>query len=241
MTCDHKYTASQYPEYEECVKCATLHHLNPLHPHEVYEDGYWSEKWLHGTLQEQIHNCAVHQENGWTKNAFTLSKLPAYSETLLEIGCAPGSTLNEIMFEQRAGSIIGVEVDREYEAGIREIVGWPEHVFKLMFGYFPDVTGNLPSGSISTIIGLDVFEHSFVPDMFLRECSRLLEKSGTLFLMLPLHATGFNPRFLHREHVYLHSPKHMEEMLLSHGFTDIQFDAWTSGHEAVVCRNAFGK
>ena len=232
----HKYRPSQYSGYAKCEICHSLRNIAPADPAKVYEEGYWSAEQGHGSLAEQCHNIAVHQENGLTKNDFILKHLPEFSETLLEIGCAPGITLKEILDKGRAGQAFGVEVDRSYQQEILSIIGNEEKVPSLIFGYFPEATSLLWNNFCDVILGIDVFEHSFQPTAFLKECSRLLNNKGTLFLMLPMASdSGEVPlRSLHREHVNLFTKSAMKEMLEEVGFQDVSFGEWHEVHQSVL-------
>jgi len=233
----HKYAPSQYPDYEKCEVCHSLHNLAPAAPDKVYEGGvYWTANEGKPTLQEQCHNIAVHQEKGLTKNDFILNHMPEYSETVLEIGCAPGITMKEILDKGRAKQTFGVEVDKSYEQEMLSIIGHEDKFPALLFGYFPEATSFLGDHFCDVILGIDVFEHSFEPEAFLKECSRLLNNKGTLFLMLPMASdSGEVPaRSLHREHVNLFTQSAMKEMLFKAGFEYVSFDEWHEIHQSVL-------
>lgn len=237
MSCIHKYKPSEFEDYERCQTCGTLHHLNPIQPDEAYLNNYWSEERGHSNLEAQAWNCDVHEENGLTKNQFVLNLLPEFSPYLLEIGCAPGSTLRSILDSDRASWVTGSDYDPAYEEGIREIIN---HPVELVFGPFPKSFKDRQPSSFNTIVGLDVFEHNFDPDSFLKACQLLLNNNGFLLLMLPLVSNEGEvfDRMRHREHVFLHSKKHMEILLKEHGFKDIAFSQWCQGHDCVTAIKA---
>lgn len=233
MACAHQFIASDYEDYDKCSVCCSLRHKDPYKPHQVYEKNYWSADQDHPLPAEQVYNIDVHTENGVTKNQFILDLLPDL-ETSLEIGCAPGSTMNAMLRTGKTKRAIGVDVDRSYENDIRAIAGYP---VELIFGYFPEATRLLPPKSVNCVLGLDVFEHSFEPELFLLECNRLLDNDGYLVLMLPLandDGTLSEPRMRHREHPYLWSLRGMEGMLVEAGFRWTLVDKWCDGHDVIV-------
>jgi 2-polyprenyl-3-methyl-5-hydroxy-6-metoxy-1,4-benzoquinol methylase len=232
MSCIHEYYSSSQPDYEVCVRCGTYHSTASLSPKEIYEDNYWSEKWGHNTLKEHQHNVDVHTENGLTKNEFVLKQIAVQThDAVLEIACFPGNLLRRLKQEIGFRLVVGIDVDACYFPDMREIAG-REPV--LVSGYFPDATKCFGYGMFDLIIGLDIFEHMHDPRAFLLECNRLLKKDGQLLLMVPIMSESFNPRFFHaREHVFLHSQKHMDELILETGFQNPIYDKWTEGHDTI--------
>lgn len=228
----HHYIPSEFEDYSRCDICGTLKHVNPLNPEDIYLDSYWSDKHTHPTLKEQCYNIDVHQENGKTKNQFILERIPQYSEKVLEIGCAPGSTLHAILRENRASEVFGIEYDPNYARDIADIIGGSSILY---FGEFPkcSVRKHAP---LDTILAIDVLEHSFESTEFLQECSLLLNNNGLLFLILPLVQDDGSilDRMRHREHVHLFSKPHLRELLEETGFKNIQFDQWCGGHDSVI-------
>lgn len=236
MSCIHKFVPTDlHVDYEECVLCGTFHSRKALDPKKLYLSEYWNpKKWGHSSLEDQQHNVDVHKEAGKTKCEFVLERIDTYEEeesTVLELGCAPGNLLRHLHEEFRI--VIGIEADRALELDIRRI---GDHDGMLIFGLFPEVGEELPSRSVDTIIGLDIFEHAPDPAAFLKECHRLLKTGGQLFLMTPLVVPGipFNPRFFHpAEHVWIHSQQHLSALLKDAGFRFFDFDRWTAGHETI--------
>lgn len=236
----HKHTfipSGEVEDYEVCTQCQTLHHLNPAKPEDVYQDEYWSDKHSHSSIYEQCFNLDSHIENGLTKNQFILDHIPVYSEKLLEIGCAPGATINAILRSDMADEIVGIDVDKSYAKEIEEIATRVCGEVTLKFGFFPEAADDYVDGYFNCIIGVDVFEHSFTPELFLKKCFLLLNNNGCLFLMLPLVQDDGSilDRMRHREHVHLFSKSCLKEMLEEIGFKDVTFDQWCGGHDTVTC------
>jgi len=233
----HFLTDSDYESYQKCSICGSLFHRNPTPPDELYLDGkYWNGSTGKSDLISQIYNCAEHRENGVTKNEFILSRIKPFSKRLLEVGCAPGSTLRAILDAARAESVTGIEPDDTYLQQILETIGYFYRKPEFLTGYFPEITGQILAGTFDQILAIDTFEHCFDGPAFLAECSRLLNKHGELFLMLPLvddDGTIYCERMLVPEHPALYSFQYMEEMLTDAGFGDVIFDRWTDGHETV--------
>lgn len=235
MPCAHSFAASKHPDYERCNSCGTHHSTLTIDREAIYRNEYWHGKHGLSTLSEQVHNVAVHRENNFTKAEFVLSRLnPPDLDSVIEIGCAPGSLLVEL--SNRFSQVIGLEVDDAYADGIRRI--WnPSGYFKLgmslIFGFFPKSTEILGDGTASCIIGLDIIEHADNPVAFLAECHRLLKPSGQLLLMTPFAQDSMPDRMFHPEHVWLFSQDHLDELLFSQSFGHRKYDAWCPGHETV--------
>ncbi len=238
-TCRHTFFPCDVPQYERCSICGTYHSLGALDPKEIYDKDYWSEKWGHGTIQDQNYNVEKHLENGVSKNEFVISLIWDRDRTAaLEIACSPGSLLKRLHELDYLG-VNGIEVDPAYEKEILEMAHYSN--IGLEFGYFPEVTKGHEPGRNSLVLGLDIFEHAHDPEAFLAECHRLLKPNGQLLLMMPMveisGRRNLPDRFFHPiEHVYIHSQDHILRLLLDHGFTAIKFDRWTAGHETVTAR-----
>lgn len=232
MSCIHEYQPSVQPDYEVCTLCGTYHSTVSLSPKEIYEDNYWSEKWGHNTFKEHQHNVDVHTENGLTKNEFVLKQIAISNRnSVLEIACAPGNLLKRLKQDTGFRLVVGVDVDAHYFPEMRDIAGRDP---VLVSGYFPDATKCFGYSMFDLIIGLDIFEHMHDPRGFMLECNRLLKKDGQLLLMAPLMSINFNSRFFHaKEHIFLHSVQHMDELVLETGFQMPIYDKWTEGHDTI--------
>lgn len=236
MSCTHQYVPSTHADYEVCALCGTFHSLAALPPEKLYIGSeYWSEKWGHSSITEQVFNIDVFIPEGGkqTKNEFVRERLePPDFNTVIELGCAPGILLKQLadMFDV----VVGIDADTHYEADIRRISG---NACNLQFGLFPACTRKTWKGddAVSCIIGLDIFEHAPQPQAFLMECYRLLKPGGQLFLMTPFVSDDLPERIWEpREHIFLHSRQHMEQLLCAAGFgRDATFDRWTPGHDTV--------
>jgi SAM-dependent methyltransferase len=229
----HQWLPSEYEDYLRCEECQSLKHVNPSIPKETYTSNYWGTGHV-STMADQVYNLNVHQENGVTKNQYVLDRLPQFSHKLLEVGCAPGSTAHELLFNDRVGAMLGIEYDRSFVDDIRNIAGQP---IPLIIGEFPKATYALKNESFATVLALDVFEHSFYPKEFLEESHRLLGRGGMIFLMLPLVKEDGrleDNRFRCPEHTYLWSERAMREMLEEVGFSEPIFGAWCPGHNSVI-------
>lgn len=225
----HSFVPSHVADYEVCSTCGTYHSLKPEDPAKIYNVEYWSEKHHHSTMREQVYNIEEHKENGLSKAEFIenliADRVPSKA---LEIGCAPGVMLRRL---RKLGlEMTGVEFSQSMESEIRSI---GEHTGELVFGPFPTV--DLPRDHYNLVLAMDVFEHSFFPELFIWKCSDVLREGGKLALMVPLMGEGFNERMFHpAEHVFLFTEKWMREALENFGFKDAKFDRWCSGHETVV-------
>lgn len=236
MSCTHQYIPSTHDSYEVCQSCGTFHSLAAGDPAKLYiGSNYWSNENGRSSPDEQAWNCNEFIPEGGTqtKNEFVRERLePPDWNTVMELGCAPGILLKQLadMF----AVVIGVDADKAYEADIRRISGMAKGT--ILFGLFPRVTRSWrDSAFCSCIVGLDIFEHAPQPQAFLMECYRLLKPGGQLFLMTPLASEDLPERLFEcREHIFLHSRLHMEQLLCAAGFgQDAVFDRWTPGHDTV--------
>lgn len=237
LPCSHQYEDCAQPLYERCQLCGTFHSQASAAPETIYGAGYWDRP-DHSSIRDQNYNVDVHREGGDTKNECVLRRIDGEDRSAaLEIACAPGSLLRRLRNEAGFERVVGVEVDRAYEADIQAM---SDGAAELLFGYFPAVTEDLPGGSFSLVVGLDIFEHAHEPARFVAECARLLKPGGQLILMLPLVGGGdctLPERFFYSaEHVFLHSMLHMEMLLGWAGFEELRFSGWTAGHEVVSAR-----
>lgn len=235
MSCTHQYVPSAHADFEVCELCGTHHSLAAELPETLYQRGdYWSDKWGHSSIADQVFNCNEFVPEGGTqtKNEFVRERIaPPDWNTVIELGCAPGILLKQLadMF----AVVIGVDADKAYEADIRRIACNAKGT--IIWGLFPRATRSWrDSAFCSCIVGLDIFEHTPTPQAFLMECYRLLKPGGQLFLMTPLASASLPERlFEPQEHVFIHSQAHMEQLLKATGFRDPVFDCWTPGHDTV--------
>jgi len=214
-----------------CVDCGTYKSALAIDRNAIYMGEYWSLQNDHNTIAEHQHNVAIHREHDLTKNEFTLQAIKTQLRgCALEIACAPGNLLNDLQNKADFKRVIGIEPNPKYQS---EILGIAGPKTELLIGFFPTATEILKDGCCDLIIGLDIFEHIDDPVPFLAECRRLLKFGGQLLLMTPLMHDKFDPRFFHAiEHVWIHSVRHIEQ-LLADGFSPPRYSAWTTGHEMI--------
>jgi SAM-dependent methyltransferase len=246
MPCPHHFITSDHPQYLQCRECKSYRSTAALPPEELYGPDYWSAAAGHSTIREQVYNCDTHQEGAVTKYGFALRAIEESGledrSAAIEIGCAPGRLLLLLRGMARFHRVVGVEVDRAYEADIREIGCFGG---ELVFGLFPEATAGLEAGSFSLFTALDVFEHVAEPEAFLAEAARLLKPGGLLLLMAPLvceDGTEMDGRFFEpAEHVWVHSRRHVEMLLAEAGFGLLEFSRWCPGHDVITARKAAGE
>lgn len=240
MPCLHKFESSAVPLYERCSECGSYRSTAPEDPKTLYDADYWSSEEGRSTLSEQIYNVGIHEEFGQTKNGMVLAAIAAQfdksfmpTESVLEIGCAPGSLLGRFR-DLGFHRIVGIETERSYEADIRKIADAPAD---LHFGFFPELTIGWPDDDFSCIVALDLFEHIPTPAPFLWECHRLLKQSGLLVMMMPILSEDapMPERFFNaREHIWVHSKAHMDTLLADAHFTHSEYSQWCPGHDLVL-------
>jgi SAM-dependent methyltransferase len=232
--CPHHWLPCPIPDYVLCHLCQSYKSLAPADPADLYRHNYWSHERGHSTLREQIHNVNTHAEGTWSKNEYVLNLVDVAEgdASAIEVGCAPGILLGRLKREKGFAKVVGVEVDSDDEADIRDIAGTD---VELRFGLFPASTRSLRPATFALFVALDVFEHSPEPEAFLAEAARLLKPGGQLIIMAPLVGSGHMPErmFAPAEHVFLHSLSNMAAMLGAAGFGRGGFSCWTEGHEVV--------
>jgi hypothetical protein len=84
---------------------------------------------------------------------------------------------------------------------------------------------DLPNNSIHSIGIFDVLEHLAEPNLFLSEISRVLHKSGFLFIAVPAHQWLFSDYDTEIGHFRRYSSSSLEKELLESGFEllDLRF------------------
>lgn len=231
MSCEHRLIPCSIPVgYSLCDDCGTFVSDKPAT--DIYDESYWKRA-EHDGLWKQAWNVDMHTENGVSKNRFVLDMIQTERNDVLDIGCAPGRLLYWLKWAADFNRIVGVTTD-EVEA-VRRIGCFDG---ELISNLFPVATTLQPERSFDLIIALDVFEHVLDPRGFLQECFRLLRKEGQLILMLPLaddlplDSRFFNPP----EHVFIHSRRHMAQLIDDAGLVKLRFGRWTIGHETVSAR-----
>lgn len=231
MSCSHKYQMCPVPHYEVCSSCGTFHSTAAIAPEEVYGSGYWSD--ARPLMQEQAWNVDMHIESGVSKNRFVLDRIASERGAALDIGCAPGRLLFWLKWAARFKKVVGIDPDDPREIKSAGCFDGDVHT-----GLFPEVTVKWEPSGYDLIVGLDVFEHSACPHVFLKECHRLLKPGGQLMLMMPLaDDLGHHSRFFApAEHVFIHSQKNVDEMLHDCGLASRTHSRWAVGHDVVSSR-----
>lgn len=232
--CHHSYTLDpDHPDYEMCLQCDTWHSLIAPPAEEIYTSDYWSHNRGHSTIEEQVHNVEVHQENGVSKNEFVMRHVDAKKNGwALEIGCAPGSLLNRLKYAGFS-TVYGIDAHESFRKAINAVAMYNAY---LEFGLFPDVTKKWVT-RFDCIVACDVFEHSHKPWPFLLECSRLLNMGGQLILILPLATLDIPDRMFNaEEHVFIHSLSNLSAMMASAGLKYETVSRWCPGHDMVTAR-----
>lgn len=231
MICQHRLTTCDIPaDYSVCEDCGTFVSSKPATG--IYDENYWKRA-EHDSIWRQVWNVDMHTENGVSKNRFILDMIETDRNDVLEIGCAPGRLLYWLKWAADFKHIVGVTTD-DYSA-VRSIGCFDG---ELISNLFPVATTLQPEKSFDLIIALDVFEHVLDSRGFLKECFRLLRNNGQLILMLPLaddlplDSRFFNPP----EHIFIHSRRHMAQLIEDAGMVKLGFSRWTIGHDVISAR-----
>jgi SAM-dependent methyltransferase len=131
--------------------------------------------------------------------------------TVLEAGCGEGYGADRIAGSAR--QVLGVDYDAATVAHVRRA-----------YPALPVVRGNLAAlpvadGAVEVVACLQVIEHLWDQPGFVRECARVLRRSGTLLLSTPNRLT-FSPGndVLNPFHTRELSPAELSELLSAGGF-----------------------
>jgi 2-polyprenyl-3-methyl-5-hydroxy-6-metoxy-1,4-benzoquinol methylase len=204
----------------EVLQNGTLRLTNPNRL-DYCNDPYWGVNGK-STLEDQRYNLEQHlNADGISKVDYALRR--CVGDTLLEIGCAPGSLLR--VAKERGFNAIGIEPNSEYIEAISNYSNCT-----VMHGEFPSVAKQI-SWSVDSIVALDVLEHVKDPEAFVAAALKLLNPGGRLVLMVPaLLEDGLSRgQDKHFEHLHLFSEKHLREWL-----KPIEISRWELGHETIV-------
>lgn len=204
----------------ETLPNGTLRLTNPK-PLDYCNDPYWGVDGK-STIDDQRYNLEQHlNADGISKVDCALRR--CVGNTLLEIGCAPGSLLR--VARERGFDAIGVEPNKEY---VETIANHSSCV--VLHGEFP-VISKLVNWTVDSIVALDVLEHVKDPEAFVSAALNLLNPGGRLILMVPalLEDGLFREQDKRFEHLHLFSEKHLREWL-----NPIEISRWELGHETIV-------
>jgi 2-polyprenyl-3-methyl-5-hydroxy-6-metoxy-1,4-benzoquinol methylase len=203
----------------EVLQNGTLRLTNPNRL-DYCNDPYWGVDGK-STLEDQRYNLEQHlNADGISKVDYALHR--CVGNSLLEIGCAPGSLLR--VAKERWFNAIGIEPNEEYVDRIEKYSDC-----NVICGEFPSTT-NIAM-NFDSIVALDVLEHVKDPEAFVAAALKLLNPGGRLVLMVPaLLEDGLSRgQDKHFEHLHLFSERHLREWL-----KPIEISRWELGHETIV-------
>jgi 2-polyprenyl-3-methyl-5-hydroxy-6-metoxy-1,4-benzoquinol methylase len=225
----HGFNPSQdYPDYEQCQECGTLHRIKDVAPKSIYESGYWDRSGF-SNLQEQVYNVSEFKNEAGLTKVEAVMQYAGKGTHALELACAPGSLLKAL--RANYDHVVGVETDPRYHFALSEIIAG--HA-ALVFGFFPEVSKHWPSESFDFIVGMDLLEHIADPEEFMTEILRLLKPDGTVVLMSPFQ--GKEPldegQFM-PEHILIFSEDFIREWF-SEMFEEVVLSKWIHNHNIVV-------
>lgn len=233
MIHQHRFTPSNKKGYEICMDCGTYHSIAPLTPKEIYEDNeYWGGDSGRSTLEQQCQNLTCLDECGISKIDRVLQFVPKRGKNFLEIACAPGELLRQMV--DRNFEVFGIEPSMQYIDFICRHA--PDA--KVLQGYFPEVTKESNPNIFDCIVGMDVFEHAPDYDAFIKEIHRLLIPGGTAILMSPIiYEDGLirESEFRPDEHIWIFTKKFLKPYLESM-FSEVEFRRWIVSHEIVILK-----
>jgi 2-polyprenyl-3-methyl-5-hydroxy-6-metoxy-1,4-benzoquinol methylase len=193
-------------------------------PQDIYTDNYWSTP-IRSSIDEQVSNVV-------DKNRLVLENLTHIEPKInLEIACSPGVLLGDMC--DLGFTCYGIEVDSKYKG---QIHNYSKEAL-LFFGFFPEVTKEMPINSFSNIIALDVFEHIEDSNGFLKECNRLMVKGGHLIIQSPIileDGQMDDKMFNGLEHIWIYGIEDLKQLLNEHGFKVLKVDRHIIGHEQIT-------
>jgi 2-polyprenyl-3-methyl-5-hydroxy-6-metoxy-1,4-benzoquinol methylase len=198
-------------------------------PDNIYNE-YWGDGTGRSTLEQQVSNLTCNDDCGISKVDRVLQFVPKTGRNFLEIGCAPGELLRQML--ERNWDVYGIEPSPNYVEFIcRHAPG-----ANVWCGYFPQITKTLPDNSFDCIVALDVFEHLEDYESFIMELRRLLRPKARAILMSPIiYEDGLirKTEFIPNEHAYIFTKKFLQEYL-SEFFSEVKFTRWIVSHELII-------
>lgn len=193
-------------------------------PQDIYTDNYWSTP-IRSSIDEQVSNVV-------DKNRLVMENLTLIEPRKnLEIACSPGVLLGDMC--DLGFTCYGIEVDEKYKG---QIHNYSKEAL-LFFGFFPEVTKEIPINSFSNIIALDVFEHIEDSYGFLKECNRLMVTGGHLIIQSPIileDGQMDDKMFNGLEHIWIYGIQDLHEIFQIHGFKVIDIQRHKVGHEQIT-------
>ncbi|MDP8265653.1 MAG: class I SAM-dependent methyltransferase [Candidatus Aceula meridiana] len=212
--CSLVYLAKR-PPWEEIVKCYSF--MDENQPESIRHNG---EKKLSQEVQKPVPGWKqILRKIYFRPHSWPLEIVPQGSKRLLDLGCGSGVKLFE--FAERGYEIWGVDVGIDAIRLCREIL--PQ-------GYFLrgelQQTG-LPDGYFDYIRIDNALEHVPNPKEVIRECRRILSKSGKLLIYVP-HGRSLSMRFMKGNsisswipfHLQLFTRRSLKRLLVDAGFND---------------------
>lgn len=205
--------------YVWCRACETVY-TNPRPSERVLRDFYASSKnyayWNRHIFPatEPVRRGRIFRPRA-KRTANYCRRFGVHTGTLLEIGCAFGTFLDEIRTMNLFAEIIGVEPTPDLAATTRargfDVIEKP--VEQLQNAEHADV-----------IVAFEVIEHLFCPQSFVRQCRSLLNTGGMLLLTCP-NVKGFDIQELRllsgtfdHEHLNYFHPASLAGLLKRTGF-----------------------
>jgi SAM-dependent methyltransferase len=129
---------------------------------------------------------------------------------LLEIGCSTGSFLSAA--RERGWIPFGTEISRH-----SAMYGITQHQLNIFIGEFLDA--HFPSEYFDAVLLIQTLEHLPEPDVYIKECYRVLRKNGTIFISVPnfkgITTTLLKSRYFYvqDQHLFYFSPKSLQTLL----------------------------
>lgn len=214
---------SIHPLYNQCVKCKTFslknifvkEYLQKFYGFNEYWHKYQTEVSRHPAIEVRAKNDLRDRVPVWYN---TLKKYKNNIDSILEIGCAPGSFLKYCQ-DKGIEDIAGIEVDLLTCEFIEKNFNFsPGTIFN---GLFPDV--KLPRKRFDAICAFDLVEHLQSPVTAMKKIKSLLNQDGIFLFQVPCYR-GENEQweaFRIDEHVYIYDKENFPMLLDKAGLRPI--------------------
>jgi SAM-dependent methyltransferase len=227
--CGGNLKNSVHPLYNQCIECETFslknifveEYLQKFYGFNEYWHKYQTEVSRHPAIEVRAKNDFRDRVPVWYN---TLKRYKENIDSILEIGCAPGSFLKYCQ-DKGIKDISGIEVDSLTCKFIEENFNFPEG--SIIPGLFPDV--KLPRRKFDAICAFDLVEHLQSPIAAMKKIKSLLKKDGVFFFQAPCYRgegedwQAFRPD----EHVYIYNEKNFQMLLDRAGLKTITiFDGY---------------
>jgi SAM-dependent methyltransferase/glycosyltransferase involved in cell wall biosynthesis len=203
--------------YDKCLICGTFINKNKdqefkkFYGFTEYWHNYQENVSKHPSIEKRAINDFRDRVPVWFNTLMKYKNIKQIN-SILEIGCAPGSFLKYCKDQDRDNNIktiSGVEVDQRTCDFIENTFKFPKG--SIISGLFPDVKINK---KYDVICGFDLFEHLINPSLSVKKIKSLLKKDGIFFFQTPCYRGEDEEwvQFREDEHMYLYNENNIKKL-----------------------------